>query len=122
MSIDQNVKASPLPEHAALMGPSHKFRASPSATALDAMRLLVAAASAIAVSIAMTMLAADMTAITPAETTARVVPPVDADKLPARTAIAALSFRTFNVRRASGLATWLNIATCWPPQSASNGS
>ena len=54
--------------------------------------------------------------------TAVAVPHAAAVTLPARIATAVLSCRMFNAPRANGSATWPNIATCWPLQSALRGT
>jgi hypothetical protein len=104
---------------------SLEFRESPPATALVGMRLLVAEAFAIAVAIAMTVLAVEWMANRPAAfvmVTVAGVPLVAAAKLHARIVTVGLSYPTSNVQLANGLATWLSTATCWPLQSASNGT
>jgi hypothetical protein len=118
------------------METSLEFRESPPATVFLGMKLLVAEVSTIAVAIAMTVLAVELMANTtvlavelmanrPAAfvmVTVAGVPLVAAAKLHARIVTVGLFYPTSNVQLANGLATWLNTATCWPLQSASNGT
>jgi len=102
-----------------------EFRESPPATALVVRRLPVAAAFVIVVVIGTTVLAVALMVIRPVVfvmVTVADVPLVAAAKLHAPIVTVGLFFPTSSVQLASGLATWLNTATCWPPPCASNGT
>ena len=102
-----------------------EFRESPPATALVVRRLPVAAAFMIAVAIATTVLAVASMVIRPMVFMMVIVadvPLVAAAKLHAPIVTVGLFYPTSSVQLASGLATWLNTATCWPPPFASKGT
>jgi hypothetical protein len=107
------------------METSLEFRESPPATALVVRTLPVAAAFVIAAVIATTALAFASMVIHPVVfvmVTVADVPPVAAASLHAPIVTVGLFYPTSSVQLASGLATWLNTATCWPPPFALNGT
>jgi hypothetical protein len=114
------------------METSLEFRESPPVTALVMRRLPVAAAFVIAVVIAMIAVVIATTALEYASmvihpvafvmVTVAAVPPAAAASLHVPIVTVGLFYPTSSVQLASGLAMWLNTATCWPPPFALNGT